>query len=126
MKKPIKNPLHLLHEKYIQHLERRLHSKKKILDLKSEIQKNSHSIFWVWEFSKKAVLICFAFYVITQIYAMTVMVLYKDFTYLGEMITQASDIVTNCVFGYLVKSGIENVFKIRRNNTDEDNNEPMG
>lgn len=76
------------------------------------MQKNSHSLLWVWEFSKKAVLICFLFYIAVQVYAMTVMLVYNDFSYLGDLINQTGEIVQNCVFAYLVKAGFENIGKI--------------
>lgn len=43
---------------------------------------------------------------------MIVMIVYQDFTHLGELINQTGEIVQNCVFGYLLKAGIENVGKI--------------
>lgn len=97
------------------------------------VQKNSHSLLWVWEFSKKAVMICFFFYMVVQIYSMTVMVIFQDFTYLGELITTTGNLVENCVFMYLVKAGIENGVKIWQQhkfeaeeaNTEEDT-EPDG
>lgn len=109
-------------KKSLKKMERRLKRKGKIFNLKNEIHKNSHSIFWVWEFSKKAVLACFAFYIIIQIYAMTVMVIYQDFTNLGNLIDRTSEIVKDAIFAYLLKSGVENVFKIRgsdSSHTDE-------
>ena len=100
-------------------LRNRLSWKKKEMDLRAEMQKNSHSLLWVWEFSKKAVLICFLFYIAVQIYTMLVMVIYCDFSYLGDLINQTGEIVQNCVFAYLIKAGIENVGKILCS-TDED------
>jgi hypothetical protein len=90
----------------------RLKRKRKRQELKAEMQDISHSLFWVWEFSKKAVLICFLFYIIVQVYSMTVMLVYTDFTYLGDLITETGSIVRDCVFAYLVKAGLENVGKI--------------
>ena len=114
----------IFHKKRLSNLRKRLKWKKKEMDLRSEMHKNSHSLFWVWEFSKKAVLICFIFYVIVQLYSMVVMVKYYDFTNLGILIEQTGQIVQNCVFGYLIKAGIENVGKIVKSNSDED--EPVG
>lgn len=90
----------------------RLKRKKKKQELKAELQNASHSLFWVWEFSKKAVLICFLFYIVVQVYAMTVMVVYLDFTYLGELVSQTGSILRDCVFAYLIKAGLENIGKI--------------
>lgn len=76
---------------------------------------------WLWEFSKKLVLICSVLYVFGFFYSCVVMWLFFDFTYLGTFIEQSSDILRTCVFGYFVKAGIENVFKIR--NTVQNNTE---
>ena len=67
---------------------------------------------WVWEFSKKAVLICFLFYIVTQIYAMVVMVRFMDFVYLGSLIDSTKELTRDCVFAYLIKAGLENIGKI--------------
>lgn len=93
-------------------LGNRLRYKEKELELKSSLQRSSHSLFWVWEFSKKAVLICFAFYIIVQVYAMIVMVHFGDLTYLGELVSQTGYITRDCVFAYLIKAGLENIGKI--------------
>lgn len=114
----------IFRKKRLSNLRKRLKWKKKEMDLRADMQKNSHSLFWVWEFSKKAVLICFVFYIIVQVYSMVVMVKYYDFTNLGILIEQTGQIVQNCVFGYLIKSGIENIGKIVKTNPDDD--EPVG
>lgn len=98
------------------------HLQKK-LDLKAEVQQNSNSLLWVWEFSKKAVLICFLFYIIVQVYSMIVMVKYYDFTYLGTLIDKTGEITQNCVFAYLIKAGLENVGKIWFSNRKKKPNE---
>lgn len=115
-----------LANKNLQILEHRLRYKSKVVDLKNSLCNKSHSLLWVWEFSKKAVLICFIFYVIVQIYSMVVMIKYYDFTYLGDLINQTGEIVQNCVFGYLVKSGFENLGKIFIRRKDSNDDEPVG
>ena len=102
------------------HLKTRLKWKKKELEVKADLHDKSHSLLWVWEFSKKAVLICFIFYMIVQVYSMVVMVVTQDFTHLGELINQTGQIVQNCVFGYLIKAGIENVGKIFFGSNDDE------
>lgn len=101
-----------LYEKRLKRLNIKLYWKQEEQRLRSEVQKNSHSLLWIWEFSKKAVMICFFFYMIVQIYSMSVMVIYQDFTYLGELITKTGNLVENCVFMYLIKAGFENGVKI--------------
>ena len=113
----------ILRMKRLKYLEHRLLYKKQIMNLKFDIQKNSNSLLWVWEFSKKAVLICFIFYIIVQIYAMAIMIKYSDFSYMGELIDQTGQILQNCVFAYLMKAGLENIGKIwfhKNKDTDED------
>lgn len=106
----------------LKRLKNRLQFKEKELELRSAVQKNSHSLLWVWEFSKKAVLICFIFYVIVQVYAMVVMVKFYDFTYLGNLIDRTGEITQNCVFAYLIKAGLENIGKIWFSHRKGDNN----
>lgn len=96
----------------LKRLKSNLQYKEKKLELRATVQKNSHSLLWVWEFSKKAVLICFIFYVIVQIYSMVVMVRFFDFTHLGELISQTAQLTERCVFAYLIKAGLENIGKI--------------
>lgn len=79
---------------------------------RSRRKKSANPMSWVWEFSKKLVIICSALYVFSFFYSCVVMWRFLDFTYLGTYIEQASDILKTCVFGYFIKAGIENVFKI--------------
>ena len=104
----------------LKRLKARMEHKEKELQLRSAVQKSSSSLFWVWEFSKKAVLICFVFYVIVQVYAMVVMLKFCDFAYLGELIGQTGEITRDCVFAYLIKAGLENIGKIWFRNTEWD------
>lgn len=80
--------------------------------MKFKSREQKKHFLWVWEFSKKAVLICFISWVIVQLYSMTVMFISSDFTNLGELIDTSSRILETCVFGYLIKAGAENVVKI--------------
>ena len=125
-KSPFQKWINELSKRRLDKIKRRLQRRQKILSLKANVQKDSHSLLWVWEFSKKAVLICFIFYVIVQIYAMIVMIRFQDFNYLGELINQTGEIVQNCVFAYLIKAGLENVGKIWFQNVKTDDDEPAG
>lgn len=95
-----------------------------------ESKKLLHSFLWVLEFSKKAVLICFSFYIIVQIYSMIVMVVSQDYSYLGDLINQTGELMRDCVFAYLLKSGIENIPKIIfskiKDNHEDDMDEAAG
>lgn len=117
----------------LKRLKSSMQHKEKEMQIRSAVQKNSSSLFWVWEFSKKAVLICFMFYVIVQVYAMFVMFRFYDFTYLGELISQTGQITRDCVFAYLIKAGLENIGKIwfqhklgDNAQTENDADEPVG
>ena len=67
----------------LKRLRERMAYQQKKLELRAAAQQSSSSLLWVWEFSKKAVLICFLFYIVTQIYAMVVMVQFMDFSCSG-------------------------------------------
>ena len=108
----VRDLLEKVRKRRLERLESRLSWTKKEMRLKADIQESSHSLLWVWEFSKKVVLICFLFYIATQLYAMTVMALQSDFSHLGELITQSGEIMRDCVFAYFIKAGVENVVNI--------------
>jgi hypothetical protein len=95
------------------------------IELKAKKKENKNTLSWVWEFSKKLVLICSVLYVVMFIYAALAMWYFFDFTYLGTFIEQSSDILRTCVFGYFIKAGLENVFKIACSKIGE-HNEPKG
>lgn len=131
VRKMVRKIVNKMRSNRLERLEDRLKWKRKEMDLKSNIQVNSHSLLWIWEFSKKAVLICLMFYVIVQLYSMIVMVKYNDFSYLGDLINKTGEILENCVFAYFVKSGIENFGKIvfvgpNSDQKDDDLDEPVG
>jgi len=77
---------------------------------------------WLWEFSKKLVLICSLLYIFGFFYACITMWKYNEFSYLGTFIEQSSDILKTCVFGYFVKAGVENAIKIRKTKQDNEEN----
>ena len=93
----------------LKRLRERMAYQQKKLELRAAAQQSSSSLLWVWEFSKKAVLICFLFYIVTQIYAMVVMVQFMDFSYLGSLIDSTKELTRDCVFAYLIKAGLENI-----------------
>ena len=74
---------------------------------------------WLWEFSKRLVIICSTLYVFGFFYACIIMWFYRDFTYLGTFIEQSSDILKTCVFGYFIKAGVENLFKIGKSKPND-------
>lgn len=79
---------------------------------------------WLWEFSKRLVVMCVVLYAIVQMYSMVVMVVSSDFSALTILVEQITDVLKTCVFGYFVKAGAENVIReYRRKKEDETNDE---
>jgi len=68
---------------------------------------------WLWEFSKKLVVACSLSYFIVLIVALIGMYISEDFSSLSTLIEQNTHMLEVCVFGYFVKAGLENIFKIR-------------
>lgn len=77
---------------------------------------------WLWEFTKKLVVMCVALYAVVQVYSMCMMAVSKDFSALPILIEQCTYVMVTCVFGYCVKAGAENVIKIYQRKK-EDNHE---
>lgn len=79
---------------------------------------------WLWEFSKRLVVMCVVLYAIVQMYSMVVMVVSSDFSALTILVEQITDVLKTCVFGYFVKAGAENVIReYRRKKEDNTNDE---
>jgi hypothetical protein len=76
---------------------------------------------WLWEFSKRLVVMCVVLYAIVQLYTMVVMAVSGDYSALPILNEQITDVLKTCVFGYFVKAGAENVVKIyQRKKNKED------
>lgn len=93
----------LRHNRYLRKMERRELSRKPLETMLS----------WIMEFSKKLVLLCVVLHAGTFLYAAAVMWHFADIATLQTMISESSDILRTCVFGYMVKAGVENWQKIR-------------
>jgi hypothetical protein len=79
---------------------------------------------WLWEFSKRLVVMCVVLYAVIQVYSMAVMVVSSDFSALSILNEQVTDVMKTCVFGYFVKAGAENVIReYRRKKEDNTNDE---
>lgn len=74
---------------------------------------------WLWEFSKRLVVMCVVLYAIVQMYSMVVMVVSSDFSALTILVEQITDVLKTCVFGYFVKAGAENVIREYRRKKEE-------
>lgn len=77
---------------------------------------------WLWEFTKRLVIMCVIIYAAVQAFAMVSMAVSQDFSALDTLIEEATEVMTVCVFGYCVKAGAENVIKIHQSKerNDED------
>jgi hypothetical protein len=67
---------------------------------------------WVWEFSKRLVLLLALAYFIVVFYAAAIMARTGNLDALSELIQDNAEVLKVCVFGYFIKAGIENAFKI--------------
>lgn len=78
---------------------------------------------WITEFSKKVVVMCAILHAAVFTYAALLMWHFADASALQMLIEESSDIMKTCVFGYMVKSGVENWQKIKKSpsaSADED------
>lgn len=77
-------------------------------------------LYWIWEFSKKVVLITAALYFVSFAYAMVMcskaIQLTMDTTALSTLITEANETFRVVVGGYMIKAGVENAAKIITSN----------
>lgn len=78
---------------------------------------------WLWEFSKRMVLVCSILYVCGFVYTCAAMYVSQDYEALSTFVQEYSDVLKVCVFGYFVKAGVENAFKIKRNYDGGNDNE---
>lgn len=71
---------------------------------------------WLWEFSKRVVVVMAALYFISFIYAMVTccwaVSLAADTTALSTLITETNETFRVVIGGYLIKAGVENATKI--------------
>jgi hypothetical protein len=67
---------------------------------------------WVWEFSKRLVLLLALAYFIIVFYAAAIMAATGNLDALGELVQDNAEVLKVCVFGYFIKAGVENAFKI--------------
>lgn len=81
-------------------------------------KRKQDAIHWLWEFSKKVVVITAALYFISFLYTMVVcyraLSLVADTTALVTLITETNETFRVVIGGYLIKAGIENTVKIAR------------
>ena len=68
---------------------------------------------WILEFSKKVVALCVVLHAAVFIFSAVMIWRTFDTTALSTIITESSEVMRSCVFGYMIKAGIENWQKIR-------------
>lgn len=103
----------------LQAAKRNAHKRARAAQKKAKRQDNT-PLYWIWEFSKKVVLITAALYFVSFAYAMVMcskaMLLVMDTTALSTLITEANETFRVVVGGYMVKAGVENAAKIITSN----------
>lgn len=75
---------------------------------------------WLWEFTKKIVWIVTVLFVVTYIFSEILLIFHPDSIAISAVIENVSDVFKVTVVSYAVKAGLENIFKIRRNNNELD------
>ena len=95
--------------------------KTKLLKQLNEAKNNNPTMLnWLWEFSKKIIVGLFIIYVVTYIYTYILILLSAKFnwniSYLDTLISETNSTFKIIIGGYLIKSMMENVFKINKTN----------
>lgn len=75
---------------------------------------------WLWEFSKKIVVTVTIIFVAVFLFSCVLLCFYPDSTALQSVIDNISDIFKVTVVSYAVKSGFENVTKIRKGSEQDE------
>lgn len=91
-------------------------------------RRNNTATRWLWEFSKRVVVIMAALYFISFVYAMVsccwALSLAADTTALGTLITETNETFRVVIGGYLIKAGVENATKILKNTNEPETRPP--
>ena len=77
-----------------------------------KLSENQQAKRWVWEFSKRIVVAYSVFYFLVIIFSCCTMYIYQTLDSLPTLIDNINNTFKSCVFGYFVKAGIENIYKI--------------
>ena len=90
----------------------------------SKRKKRENKRKWLWEFSKKLLVICLLIYIIFFVFTCVIMWYLKNTDALSTFIEQTTDMLKFAVVGYLGKAGVENAFKIAGSKSgNNENNE---
>lgn len=88
--------------------------RRRIAAKKRQERRKKHDLTgWIIEFSKKVVVICALLYIIIEMFSILVIWQFMDTSALSTLIMESSDVLKVCVFGYMIKAGLENWQKIR-------------
>ena len=78
---------------------------------------------WLWEFSKKiVVLVAIAFFIVL-IYSLIFLIFNPDSTAIQYLLDNMTKLFRATVLGYAVKAGFENVTKIKKYNKEDNEDE---
>ena len=77
---------------------------------------------WAWQFSKVLTMLLTILYITERIYAMVIIILHGEET-LETFLTTGTEVFLAAVVAYALKSGFENVFKIKKVREKEDETE---
>lgn len=69
---------------------------------------------WIMEFSKKVVVVCVLLYIIIELFSVIAIWHFADTSVLTTLISETSEVLRMGVFGYMIKAGIENWQKIKK------------
>ena len=75
---------------------------------------------WLWEFSKKIVVMVAVVYAVAILHDRIFLWIYPESTAMTVMSEQISDVFKITVVAYAVKAGFENVCKIRKYDEEEE------
>lgn len=75
---------------------------------------------WLWEFSKRIVILIAIAFFIDLIYSRIFLIFNPDSTTITELFSQMSSLFKVTVISYAVKAGFENVTKIKKYDKEEE------
>lgn len=75
-------------------------------------KREKQPVKWLWEFSKRVVVITAVLYFISCAYALIICAIWKDTATIGTLISEANETFRVVVGGYMIKAGVENALKI--------------
>lgn len=94
------------------------------------MSKSNKATRWLWEFSKRVVVVMALLYFISFVYAMATccwaIQLAADTTALATLITETNETFRVVIGGYLIKAGAENATKIIRTREPEQQDDCVG